>query len=82
MATQHATKVFSYVSWTLFGDRQCYNFCNQPIPIGESQFEHTSLNHLSDTAIPSLQELSDPDLFESAIDSFFDIGYKLYCLRV
>ena len=38
-ATLRATKVFSYLSWPLFGDRQCH-FCDQPIPTEQSRFEH------------------------------------------
>ena len=82
-ATLRATKVFSYLSWPLFGDRQCH-FCDQSIPTEQSRFEHISLDHLSlepDTVISSLQELSDPELFDNAVDSFFDFGYKLHCLR-
>ena len=82
-ATLRATKVFSYLSWPLFGDRQCH-FCDQSIPTEQSRFEHISLDHLSlepDTVISSLQELSDPELFDNAVDSLFDFGYKLHCLR-
>ena len=40
--------------------------------------------HLStdpESIFTSLRQLSDPDMFESAMDSFFDLGYKLYCLQ-
>jgi len=83
-ATKYASSVFNILSWALFGDRQC-RYCSQPIPTDQSFFEHISQVHLSmkpSCIINSLEDLSDPESFATAIEFLFDVGHKFCLLRL
>jgi len=83
-AAKYASSVFNILSWALFGDRQC-RYCSQPIPTDQSFFEHISQVHLSmkpSCIINSLEDLSDPENFATAIEFLFDVGHKFCCLHV
>ena len=62
-ATQCATTVFSFLSWPLFGDCQCY-ICDQP------QFEH---NYFSESSVSGTwySHLLNARTLTISIDSFF-----------